>query len=206
MAKAVHYGQRSTYMWRPARKRTFKSPLDKALTHEVEWQKVASVFEAATSLEKPSFVYFVGEYYDGPVKIGVTRNPIDRLRQMQTGNSRRLTIERVLVGNLACEKLIHELWEPFAMMAVNRRTRNPGTEWFLPDIREPLFPVVDMAAAEQAKQLHAVNVGAEPPSFEELERTIRLAHIAHDHVVAGRDEDRFLARGAGYTGPRKTRI
>jgi hypothetical protein len=82
------------------------SPLDKAAGHEVAWRRVSDVFDAARQIRNCKFVYFIGEDDDGPVKIGVAKDPISRLRAMQTGNPRRLRVEHVLVGDMDVEKLL----------------------------------------------------------------------------------------------------
>jgi hypothetical protein len=90
-------------------KRQFPSPLDKAKGYEVVWQQVSPVFESARGVGGISFVYFIGESDDGSLKIGTSKDPISRLRGMQTGNPRRLRIEHVLVGSSHLEKLLHEI-------------------------------------------------------------------------------------------------
>lgn len=184
------------------RKREIQSPLDKAQGHEVIWLQVNEMFEATRGGHSFSYVYFIGEVDSGPVKIGVAKDPITRLRGIQTGNPRRLCIEFVLVGDLDTERLLHEMWESYAIPSPVYRKRGPGTEWFRPEIREDLYPIVIMAMTNQVK---AIQSNAEV-SVEEMEHCIREAHLAHDFIVRGRDEDRYLGSGAGYVGPRKSRI
>lgn len=176
----------------------FASPLDRAKGYEVAWQQVAPLFEAAREIEDVSFVYFIGEDGDdGPIKIGVAKDPVSRLRGMQTGNPRRLRIEQVLIGRCHLEKLLHELWEPFVIKSVRaQRTVGaaPGTEWFRADARPQLLPIIATAAAEQVSYL----LQAEGEVGAETERIVRDAHVAHGFVAQGRDVSRTLARGAGY--------
>ena len=118
----------------PKRERPYKSPLDRAAGFEVIWQHVSALFEVARQIANASFVYVIAEE-DGPIKIGSAVDPILRLRSLQTGNPRRLRVEHVLLGDADLERLLHELWEPFAIKSarVQRRQRPdaaPGTEGF----------------------------------------------------------------------------
>ena len=140
------------------------------------------------------------------MKIGFAKDPIARLRTMQTGNPRRLRVERVIVGDMRAEKLLHEFWERHAVIAPSRPGRvhsTPGTEWFKPTIRAELFPIIETAAAEQASWLAAVSGEIQPIV---LERIVRKAHIAHGFVAQGRDEVRLLAAGAGHVVSNRSRI
>lgn len=163
------------------------------------WQRIAPVFDAARRYQDASFVYVVGEDQAGPVKIGTAKNPIDRIRTMQTGNSRRLRIEYVLVGDRSVERVLHELWEPWAIVAAVKEGKigaAPGTEWFRAEVREQLFPILDSAVELQSG---ALEVGT---TMDVMERLVRQAHIDHDFIAAGRDEVRLLARQGGYAIPR----
>jgi hypothetical protein len=143
-------------------------------------------------------VYFIGETDDGPLKIGVSKDPISRLRGMQTGNPRRLRLEWVLLGGLAIEKLLHEFWEPFAVLSarsVGKVGAAPGTEWFNPEVRNELVPIIAAAVEQQLLYLQeATTTYAE----DDLERIIRDAHADSGFVAQGRDEVRLLAHTAGY--------
>lgn len=128
------------------------SPLDKATAAEVVWDQVSDLFNLARGIGDVCFVYVIAEADDGPVKIGVAKDPISRLRAMQTGNPRRLRLEYVLLGDKTLERRLHEYWEPWAI----RSSRNskkadtaPGTEWFKPEVREKLFPIMETAADTQ---------------------------------------------------------
>jgi T5orf172 domain-containing protein len=187
-------------------KRTMKNPLDQAKAHEVAWDQVSELFGFGRLFADASYVYVIGEENDGPVKIGVARNPILRLRDMQTGNPRRLRIEYVLLGGQPLEKLLHEFWEPFAISsALNRGKANaaPGTEWFRAEIRGELFPIIKTAADRQADYvLDAMS----DTSMAGLEQAVRDAHKEHDFVAKGRDSVRLLAQGVGYVVQRPSRI
>jgi hypothetical protein len=148
--------------------RPYESSLDRAAGFELDWKRVPPVFEATRSLESPCFVYFIGEEDDGAMKIGTAKDPICRLRELQTGNPRSLSIEHVLVGDVKLERQLHARWWSFAMTSM----RNRRTEWFEAAIRDTLEPVVILAAQEQIKGLER------DASAEELERIVSLAHIA----------------------------
>jgi hypothetical protein len=185
----------------------FKSPLDKAKAPEVVWHQVAPLFEAARRWLNASFIYFIGEPDSGPIKIGFSGDPIGRLRNMQVGNPRRLRMEYVLVGGMETEKLLHQLWEPHAILSANRKGlpgTAPGTEWFKPTAREQLLPIVAEAARFQADLLNADR--PEPASFEEMEWAVREAHARSGfvaHVVAPTS---WLCERGDYTDDRKIRI
>ena len=188
----------------------FKSPLDKARAFEVNWPHVCSLFDATRRFDGMSFVYVIAEKDGGAVKIGVAKDPIARLRSMQTGNPRRLRIEYVLVGFRDTEKLLHEYWEPHAIMSEANKGkvggaagRDPGTEWFVPEIKEELFPIIETAVELQLEMIEAAEGNL---SASETEKAIRRAHIDHDFVVTGRDQNWLLGAGGGYSVSRLSRI
>ena len=169
--------------------RQFKSPLDKAKAWEIDWPTVAPMFEATRDLHTrrrvPTYVYFIGEEDEGAIKIGFGKDPIARLRSMQTGNPRRLKVEGLLVGTMHLEKLLHELWEEFAIIATGRRGKVdvlPGTEWHRPEVRQTLFPIVKTAMQLQLDYLYE---GDEDPDgtparaiyLDKLEDFARAAHV-----------------------------
>lgn len=166
------------------------SPLDRASGFDVTWENVQPLFEAAKRLESPSFVYLIGEEDEGPIKIGVAKDPIKRLWGMRTGNPRHLLIEYVIAGDVRAEKLLHEMWEPLGIRSKKNRNRTdtrPGTEWFAPEIRKRLFPVIaeiaeaqvyliqegqpsdELSLIHEAHQLHGIK-----PHFRE--KVLTLAH------------------------------
>lgn len=180
------------------RKRKAQSPIDRALGTELDWQRTSPIFAAARADDFRSFVYVIGEENDGPVKIGKAADPIDRLRTMQTGNSRRLRVEAVLIGDRLVERLLHEIWEPHAIRSVRKRGKvdaPPGTEWFNAEIRRDLLRAIETAAADQ---IAALEISSAVESYEDLARIVLEAHRKHhDLVVHHRDEVRLLAEGAG---------
>lgn len=182
-----------------------ESPLDRASAREVDWAHV-SLFNAARGVANAKFVYAIGEEELGPVKIGVAKDPIRRLRGMQTGNPRRLRVERVVLGDVHTEQLLHELWETYAIFTPGARGKpesRPGTEWFKPEIRNKLFPILATAGELQAKCIVEAD---EVLTFQETERCIRKAHGLHDFIAKPRDEVRLLGVGAGYVIRRRSRV
>lgn len=178
-----------------------KGPLDKAKAHEVVWQQVAPLFDAAKPVADMVYVYFIGEEDDGCIKIGTAKDPIGRLRTMQTGNPRRLRLEFVLVGGRDTERMLHECWEPFAIVSAARRGKAmaPGTEWFEPGIRPKLFPVVEAAAKEQIERLEKCKRHpGKVVTHALMHGPVRDALKAHGVHMKHYDTARFLAEGGGY--------
>lgn len=188
------------------RKRLSKSPLDKAKAYEVVWNQVAGLFEAARPFSNACFVYLIGEPDDGPLKIGMSKDPIGRLRTMQTGNPRRLRIEYALIGDMPIEKLLHEFWEPFAVFSARTQGKPgapPGTEWFKPEARQTLLPIIADAAQ---RQIDLMLTTPDDIASVELERAVRDAHAESGFVAQGRDEVRLLGQAVGYAVQRPSRI
>lgn len=182
----------------------YQSPLDRAAGFELDWSKTSPLFNAARKIDKPCFVYLIAEGEDGPLKIGKAVDPVKRLREMQTGNSRRLRVERIILGDRDAEKLLHEMWEPFAIVSSRNKTRAgapPGTEWFKDEIRENIFPIFDEIAARQAEVVErAGSIDAEIS-----EAYIRSAHRRNGYVAHSHEEIRQLAAGPGYVVSRDRR-
>jgi len=159
-----------------------KSPLDTAKPHQLIWDQVAPILESCRQLENPTYVYFIGEEDNGFLKIGHAKNPFTRLADMQVGNPRRLRIERLLVGDKATERLIHDLWFEFRLFANDKNKKikgRPRTEWFRPEIRKELFPILDIARDGQLAIL--ANPQHEDIYLSDLEDVVRDAHIERDH-------------------------
>jgi Meiotically up-regulated gene 113 len=64
-------------------------------------------------------IYFI-RAGNGPIKIGISKNPIRRLRALQTPNAKPLTLLGVMEGDLETERDIHRQFR-------NSRIRG---EWF----------------------------------------------------------------------------
>lgn len=183
-----------------------KSPLDKARAYEIEdWGLVSPLLKATRRIGNPVYVYFIGEEDGGALKIGLAKDPIKRLRGLQTGNPRRLRIENLLVGDRATEALLHEMWEQFAIHSDGSKAGGaPGTEWFRSEVRPSLMPIVTTAVQAQVHYL----VSTDPDHYylSELEQLVRDAHIEHDHVVRGRDHVYRLSAVSGTTVSRPSRL
>jgi hypothetical protein len=67
-----------------------------------------------------SFVYFIQDGEEGPVKIGLSKSPEQRLPKLQTGNPRELFLRHVIPGDLKIERGLHTR---FAQARIRR-------EWF----------------------------------------------------------------------------
>ena len=182
------------------------SPLDKAKGYEVVWAQVKPIFEVARPIANVTFVYLIGEEDDGPLKIGYAKNPVDRLRKMQTGNPRRLRVEWVLVGDMPLEKLLHEFWEPYAIKSAAKAGKPdsaPGTEWFQPEIREELAPILESAVKRQVEFLDGRTEDINP---RDLEQCVRDAHKEHDFVLRKRDEVLLLGNQGDVVNQRPSRL
>lgn len=183
--------------------------MDKAAGYEMIWGNCSDIFDRGRGIKDVTFVYFIGERDGGCLKIGKAVDPIARLRGMQTGNPRRLVLEQVLFGDISVEKLFHELWEPFAIPSERNKgkvnERGAGTEWFRPEVREKLFPVVSVASQFQ---LDVLESPAESGMIEinDLERAVWDAHLYLGEVKNAHDETVFLAGGAGYNFQHRSRV
>lgn len=187
-----------------------KHPLDQARGFELIWPQTSPLLDASRLIANPSYVYFVGEEEgDGPVKVGVTKKPIERLRTMQTGNPRRLKIEHILIGDREIEQLLHEIWEEFAIRSAAKASKpssSPGTEWFKPEIRDQLYPVLETAAKAQLEHLRSCAVDG-VVRIEDLQRIIREAHGHHGVIGKRREPTLLLGAHAGYVNmSRRSRV
>lgn len=204
--KRVRSGSGSRVAVGASGKRKVGSPIDKAKGYEIVWKQVSALFEAARPYGNATFVYLIGEVDDGPVKIGLSTDPIGRLRTMQTGNPRRLRVEYVLVGDMATEKLLHEFWEPFAIVSSGSEGKPnaaPGTEWFKHEARIDILPIIADAVGRQIDYLREQTTEY---FYRDLEQLVRDAHADSGIVFKVRQQERFLAQGAGYYERRPSRI
>jgi hypothetical protein len=167
------------------------------------------IFELSRSVEDCAFVYVIGEQ-DGPVKIGFAKDPVKRLRTMQTGNPRRLRVEHVLIGWMELEKVLHQIWEPHAIVAASREGKVdvlPGTEWFKAEVRPKLDEVMITASLNQFDYLtfgpHDEEDGIDPDG---LTHAVKQAHLANGVELKGRDEVLLLGSVGGYAVSRRSRI
>ncbi|MSU01959.1 GIY-YIG nuclease family protein [Tissierella pigra] len=69
------------------------------------------------------FVYFIQGEYGGAIKIGFSKKPEERLKQLQTGYPDTLQILLLIAGNEKDEKRFHDEFESYRL----------NGEWFKPD-------------------------------------------------------------------------
>lgn len=174
------------------------APLDYAKAYEVIWDQVVEIFEAVSSAQNPAFVYLIGEEDGGAVKIGTAVDPIKRLRTMQTGNPRRLRVEWVLAGDRDLERMLHRLWKPLAITSGQHRAmqrrwpdsqRTAGTEWFQPEVRKELFPIIRTAVALQLEHLKAAKGDV---FLEDVAALVVKAHQEHDFTFSHQEYKDFV--------------
>jgi hypothetical protein len=184
---------------------------------EIHWGAVTPIIKIAKSARVGGpWVYAIGEPDDGPLKIGVAKNPINRLRQLQTGNPRHLTIERLIIGTGHDESYLHALWHSHVIPSSKRRP-NSGpngdipleTEWFRPEARPEIHKIFSAIAIRHMSILYDWREGifgddaiAVRDAF-----TLAISEIIEEHglIVMGGDSDQFLAEGGGYV-TRKYRL
>ncbi len=117
-----------------------------------------------------SFVYFIQQGADGPVKIGIAANPEKRLRQLQSGNPDRLYV-RAIVRTAEPDRLEKDLHGRFGQHRM-------GGEWF--------HPTADLMA-------YMDEHGESQEQLAEAARVQRELEEAAGHREALAAMDRFLA-------------
>jgi hypothetical protein len=122
--------------------------------------------------EDSSYVYVI-RGPDGPVKIGVAKRPITRLKTLQTGNPHRLRLLLVVPGSEKLESLLHHRF------AANRVA---DSEWFY---GEGVAAIVQFVTALAMYSVRNHDGGMDPtplagfPDWSELERhRLRKATVA----------------------------
>jgi hypothetical protein len=68
-------------------------------------------------------IYFIQRGEDGPIKVGTSTDPVERLRSLQTSNAEPLTLLGFMPGGSLEERAIHALLEDGRLEG----------EWFSPD-------------------------------------------------------------------------
>ncbi len=120
-----------------------------------------SAFAQKQAEKKQQFVYFLrcGER----IKIGIAREPIQRLRVLQTGNSTELKLLTVVAGDESLERAIHAKFEPAHVIG----------EWFTecPDLEEFI---------ECAKRCDSINFN---PCKNEIQMLIRVRRPSCSAIV-----------------------
>lgn len=88
---------------------------------EVKSQIQLKYKELINNGENSGFIYVFANYFSGVCKIGFTTNPINRLKQVQTGCPYKLEIILVIKGSIKVERALHRKYKKF----------KTNGEWFL---------------------------------------------------------------------------
>lgn len=164
---------------------------------EINWENVAPFLKDRQPGTAP-FVYFIIEGEDGPVKIGQAKNPIQRLRSLQTGNARPLKIEFVIYGDLEFERLLHEYWRPFAIVGskLKRADRDSDyfreTEWFAPEARKRILDAADEISFRQLAAPHGTT------TLDDMYLIVGEVMTELGYEIRRPDELRYLGKHGGY--------
>ena len=89
---------------------------------EMIFRKLCESAMASKDNRPSSFIYFVQEGADGPIKIGTTQNLKTRLSSLQTGSARKLRVLGTIRGGNALEALLHQEFAEYQISG----------EWFQP--------------------------------------------------------------------------
>lgn len=100
-----------------------------------------------------SFVYFIQAGYNGPIKIGVARDPAKRLCGLQVANAERLSLLGVLPGGFALEKALH------AKLSADRIYG----EWFEPT--DAVLDIVDSIPDERMEEFEQLLTKLDDKAF-----------------------------------------
>ena len=68
------------------------------------------------------YIYFVQAGEKGPVKVGLSKNPMSRVKQLQTSNPHTLKLLGIIPGDRETEEMIHDKFEDHRLEG----------EWFEP--------------------------------------------------------------------------
>lgn len=119
-------------------------------------------------LEDPSFVYLIQGDPGTPVKIGVAKDPLKRMRELQTGNPSKLHLQYVIPGDAGLERHLHNRARRGAVLG----------EWFDgPDVAA-LQLLVERIAGIMVKAFRAT--GRVPDFWELLPREYDWANDSED--------------------------
>lgn len=170
---------------------------------EINWERVPQFLRGRTT-RSATFVYLIGEENDGPVKIGFAADPIRRLRELQTGNPRRLRIECLIFGNATTESLLHGYLQPHVIPGKRTTselnpTYNRETEWFKAEARDEIIRCFIAIASDHlavvdqdfATDIDLINE-ALGDLMTELGYEIRLGDTVHQLAKSGGYVDRQL--------------
>lgn len=107
-------------------------------------------------LKEPNFVYVIQAMPRSPVKIGVAKDPLARLAQLQTGNPYPLHLLYVVPGDRWLEAELHH------RANITFRTMG-GTEWF--DYCEEFEPLLLLIHALGEEMKAAYDGSGDPPPY-----------------------------------------
>ena len=94
----------------------------KITTHEPKLAPISIDYESITQAAFEQLVYFIRVGDDGPIKIGIARDPKARLSGLQTGHHETLNMLALTVGGAEQERLYHRQF----------RDHHLRGEWFKP--------------------------------------------------------------------------
>lgn len=166
---------------------------DRSGLEQIDWWQSTGAVE--------QFVYFVQSGDDGPVKIGIAKNPLDRLGALQTGNHQDLHIRHVVPGDRALETSLHHRFKDALIRG----------EWFGLAYLNLILTFADAMAREHiwmyeiGQEVPSSVIGARTPMFPsdienmhrdlaELIRTFGYTEGSHLSRGGKREVDQFMER------------
>lgn len=137
---------------------------------QTEYPGIADLAFWRSRLKEPNFVYVIQGRPDSPIKIGLAKDPVARLAQLQTGNPYTLHLLYVVPGDRWLEAELHQ----------RARVAFPlfgGTEWF--DYTEELEPLLFLIRAlGEAMKADYDGSGDAPPYPGEIGESIYFKDYA----------------------------
>lgn len=113
-------------------------------------------------LAEPHFVYVIQGDPETHVKVGMARDPIARMRGLQTGNPQRLRLLYVLPGALALERALHAR---FGVRWLSSKIKE--SEWFRWSQETQLgLKLIETAAADLVESYDGSGRMPIPPRFD----------------------------------------
>lgn len=120
-----------------------------------------------SEVRNPTFVYFIQQGEDGPVKIGTAKDPRVRLSELGCGNPEPLYIRAIVLGDRTTEQQYHHDWA---------QARLTG-EWFGHGAQEIIITLAQQASHEQMEMFVA---GATECAVMVHATSLRLSAIRQD--------------------------
>lgn len=121
------------------------------------------------NLPDSNFVYFIQSGASGPIKIGLSKAPTQRVSKLQTGNPRELILRHVIPGDRSVEDELHDRF---------KAARIRG-EWFG---RAYLSVILTFAAGLADEMVQAYDGSRNPPRLTrgEVRTTSEIERIRRD--------------------------